>query len=87
MGVFLARVLHPFTRYTPPSAAPPGRLTLAAGAGSRGQVLYRTTEFLADRLGGGFVEFPGGHLGTLDHPEEFADLLAETLRAGAHTSS
>ncbi|MGW4562972.1 alpha/beta fold hydrolase [Streptomyces sp. NPDC004561] len=87
MGVFLARVLRPFTRYTPGPTPPPGRLTLAAGAGSRGQLLHRTTELLAERLGGDFVEFPGGHLGALDHPVEFADLLTETLRSRAHTSS
>ncbi|MEU6506410.1 alpha/beta hydrolase [Streptomyces sp. NPDC046942] len=86
MGVFLAHVLHPFTAYVP-SVTPDGhRLTLAAGADSRGQLLHRTAEFLADRLGGRFAEFPGGHLGTLDHPEEFAGLLTETFLSGAHTS-
>ncbi|MEW2619383.1 alpha/beta fold hydrolase [Streptomyces sp. NPDC048106] len=87
MGVFLARVLHPFTKYTPLPVPDPARLTLAAGADSRGQLLHRTAEFTAGRLGGTFAEFPGGHLGTLDHPVEFADLLAETLRASARTSS
>jgi hypothetical protein len=42
---------------------------------------------LADRFGGSFVEFPGGHLGALDHPEEFADRLTGTLLSGAHTSA
>ncbi|MFI9804466.1 alpha/beta fold hydrolase [Streptomyces sp. NPDC052301] len=87
MGVFLARVLRPFSAHGPAFTAGPGRLTLAAGTGSRGQLLHRTTEFLAERLGGAFVEFPGGHLGTLDQPVEFADLLAETLRSSARTSA
>ncbi|MFI2207345.1 alpha/beta fold hydrolase [Streptomyces sp. NPDC020192] len=87
MGVFLAHVLHPFTAYVPSSPAAGQHLTLAAGADSRGQLLYHTAEFLADRLGGRFAEFPGGHLGALDHPEEFADLLAETFLSGVATSA
>ncbi|BCM70322.1 MULTISPECIES: alpha/beta fold hydrolase [Streptomyces] len=87
MGVFLARVLRPFTTYTPAAPPAPDRLTIAAGADSRGQLLYRTAESLAGRLGCGFAEFPGGHLGALDHPEEFADALAEALRSSARTSA
>ncbi|MEU1009953.1 alpha/beta fold hydrolase [Streptomyces sp. NPDC005890] len=87
MGVFLARVLRPFSAYTPAVPLPPGRLTIAAGTGSRGQLLHRTAEFLSGRLGCAFAEFPGGHLGTLDHPVEFADALAETLRSSARTSA
>ncbi|MFF7970931.1 alpha/beta fold hydrolase [Streptomyces sp. NPDC007905] len=86
MGVFLAHVLRPFTTYVPSPATPAHRLTLAVGADSRGQLLHRATELVADRLGSALVEFPGGHLGTLDHPVEFADLLTETLRSGARAS-
>ncbi|MET9449345.1 alpha/beta fold hydrolase [Streptomyces cinerochromogenes] len=86
-GVFLGRVLRPFTAYVPAAAPPPGRLTIAAGTGSRGQLLHRTAEFLAGRLGCACAEFPGGHLGTLDHPVEFADALTETLRSSARTSA
>ncbi|MDN3260494.1 alpha/beta fold hydrolase [Streptomyces sp. CSDS2] len=87
MGVFLARILRPFTAYAPTAAPAPGRLTLAAGADSRGQVLYATAESLATRMGCAFTEFPGGHLGTLERPVECADLLTETLRTGARTSA
>ncbi|GHG97066.1 alpha/beta fold hydrolase [Streptomyces rubradiris] len=87
MGVFLARILRPFTAYTPTAAPAPNRLTLAAGADSRGQVLYATAESLATRMGCALAEFPGGHLGTLERPVEFADLLTETLRSGARTSA
>jgi pimeloyl-ACP methyl ester carboxylesterase len=87
MGIFLARLLRPFTGYAPAAAPPPGRLTVAAGADSRGQLLHRTAEFLAGRLECAFTEFPGGHLGTLDHPVAFADALAETLRSSARTSA
>ncbi|MFE9452319.1 alpha/beta fold hydrolase [Streptomyces sp. NPDC006739] len=88
MGVFLAHVLSPFTAYRPSPPSPAACLTLAAGTGSRGQLLYRTTEFMAERAGCAFVEFPGGHLGTLDHPVEFADRLAGALPpASACTSA
>ncbi|AOR31401.1 hydrolase [Streptomyces fodineus] len=86
-GVFLARVLRPFTSYVPSFTAPPGGLTIAAGTDSRGRLLHDTAALLADRLGGGLVEFPGGHLGTLDHPVAFADLLTGTLRSSARTSA
>ncbi|MEU9477548.1 alpha/beta hydrolase [Streptomyces sp. NPDC048191] len=86
-GVFLARVLRPFTSYAPEFAAPPTGLTLAAGTDSRGQLLYRTAELLAERTGGAFLECPGGHLGTRDHPVAFADLLTDTLRSSARTSA
>ncbi|MEU4107874.1 alpha/beta fold hydrolase [Streptomyces sp. NPDC027717] len=76
MGVFLAHVLRPFTAYVPEPRPP--RLTLAAGADSRGQLPYRTAEFLA---GGALLELPGGHLGTLEHPVEFADRLTEALES------
>lgn len=78
MAVFLARVLRPFTMYTPAFSAPAG-LTVAAGADSRGQVLHRTAELVARHTKSPFTEFPGGHLGTLEHPAAFADRLTETL--------
>lgn len=88
MGVFLARVLRPFTAWTPPAAlAHPDRLTVAAGSASRGGLLHETAMFLAGRLGGAFAEFPGGHLGTLDHPVEFAEALTETFRGSSQTSA
>ncbi|GGW64001.1 hydrolase [Streptomyces lucensis JCM 4490] len=86
MGVFLAHVLRPFTAHVPVLTALEPRLTLAAGTGSRGQVLHRTARVLADRHGSAFLEFPGGHLGILDHPAEFAGLLTETFLAAAPAS-
>ncbi|MGW7381997.1 alpha/beta fold hydrolase [Streptomyces sp. NPDC054794] len=79
MAVFVAHVLRPFTAYSPDRALSSARLTVTAGSDSRGQVLHRTAELVAERLGSPFTEFPGGHLGTLEHPVEFADRLAETL--------
>ncbi|MEU3981009.1 alpha/beta fold hydrolase [Streptomyces sp. NPDC026672] len=79
IGVFVARVLRPFTAYVPPARPASPHLTVAAGADSAGQVLHRTAKALAGRLGAGFTEFPGGHLGVLEHPEDFADHLTTTL--------
>lgn len=82
MALFLAHVLRQFTSYVPDPAAlrrQAGRLTLAAGADSRGLLLDRTARCAAERAGCGFAEFPGGHLGVLEHPDAFADRLAGVL--------
>ncbi|MDN0200595.1 alpha/beta hydrolase [Streptomyces sp. S.PNR 29] len=79
LALFLAHVLRPFSSYVPELDAPAARLTLAAGADSRGQLLYRTATFLAERTGAGFAEFPGGHLGAAEHPRAFADRLLAAL--------
>ncbi|MEV5433994.1 alpha/beta hydrolase [Streptomyces sp. NPDC052701] len=82
LDIFRARVVGPFTAYTPDLEAlraHAGRLTLAAGRDSRGELPHRTAVFLAERTGGGFAGFPGGHLGVLEHPQEFARRVAEVL--------
>ncbi|MCW7942573.1 hypothetical protein AAW14_11080 [Streptomyces hygroscopicus] len=58
------------------------RLTLAVGTGSRGHLLHRTASSAAQLPGAGFAEFPGGHVGAVQRPEEFAARLADTLPAG-----
>ncbi|MET9146297.1 alpha/beta fold hydrolase [Streptomyces sp. NPDC057197] len=77
MAIFLAHVLVPFTAHGLPVPGPGAgaSLTLAAGETSRGLLLHRTATALAERLGAGLAEFPGGHLGALEHPEDFADRL------------
>ncbi|NEC89981.1 alpha/beta fold hydrolase [Streptomyces sp. SID12501] len=82
MGVLLTRVLVPFTSYAPDLtalSAPSPRLTIAMGIDSAGQLLHRTGTFLARRTGSVARQFPGGHLGLLTHPVEFAGRLRETL--------
>ncbi|MER7676661.1 alpha/beta hydrolase [Streptomyces sp. NPDC096934] len=82
MGVFLTRVLGPFTGHRPDLPAlksRAARLTLGAGHDSRGQLPHRTAVLLAELSGGGFAEFPGGHLGVVEHPVAFADRLAGLL--------
>ncbi|MGW3207657.1 alpha/beta fold hydrolase [Streptomyces sp. NPDC001135] len=83
-GVFLTRVLLPFTGYVPDTAALrslAARLTLVAGSGSRGRLLHRTVATATESAGACFTEFPGGHLGVLEHPEEFARCLVDALSA------
>jgi pimeloyl-ACP methyl ester carboxylesterase len=82
MDIFLGHVLRPFTSHALDLDALKGlssRLTLGAGRDSRGQLPFRTAALLAELSGGDFVEFPGGHLGVLQHPVAFADRLTEEL--------
>jgi hypothetical protein len=82
MDIFLGRVLRPFTSHAldlDALKALSSRLTLGAGSDSRGQLPFRTAALLAELSGGDFVEFPGGHLGVLQHPVAFADRLTEEL--------
>ncbi|MFJ7899777.1 alpha/beta fold hydrolase [Streptomyces sp. NPDC096198] len=80
MALFLSRVLPRFTAYEPDlgalAASPP---VLAAGTASRGRLLHRTAALAAELTSGGFAEFPGGHLGAVEHPREFAARMVETL--------
>ncbi|PWI14606.1 alpha/beta hydrolase [Streptomyces sp. Act143] len=83
MALFLGHVLRQFTSHPLDlTALPAARLTLAAGSESRGQLLYRTAEFVADRTGSDFVEFPGGHVGAVQHPAAFAAALMKAFRLG-----
>ncbi|MEV0634425.1 alpha/beta hydrolase [Streptomyces sp. NPDC050619] len=81
MPVFLAHVLRPFSSYVPDlTSLGPLSLTLAAGVDSRGQLLHRTAEFIAERTKSPFVEFPGGHIGAIEGPVAFAEQLTKTLQ-------
>ncbi|MEU1786024.1 alpha/beta fold hydrolase [Streptomyces sparsogenes] len=84
LPVFLEHVLCPFTATVPDVAAlrhaAAGRLVLAAGRDSREQeALYGPARLLAERVGGEFAEFPGGHVGPTEHPKEFAEQLLTLL--------
>ncbi|KPI18411.1 hypothetical protein OK074_1610 [Actinobacteria bacterium OK074] len=80
----ITRVLRSFTAHTTDLtalAAHSARLTLAVGATSRGGLLHRTATLAAELTGAPLAEFPGGHLGALEHPAEFAERLEKTLSA------
>ncbi|MFD5536566.1 alpha/beta fold hydrolase [Streptomyces sp. NPDC127079] len=78
-AVFLDHVLRPFTRYRPQAGLP--GLTVAAGTDSRGQLLHKAAQYTARHTGGAFAEFPGGHLGALEHPGAFAERITQILHA------
>ncbi|WP_035697057.1 alpha/beta fold hydrolase [Glycomyces tenuis] len=80
--IFLEHILVPFATAEPELTAlgaTAARLVPAAGIDSRGQLPYRTTAALAERLGLPLTEFPGGHLGPVERPAQFADALKALL--------
>ncbi|MFE3040082.1 alpha/beta fold hydrolase [Kitasatospora indigofera] len=81
---FVGRIVPAFMSYVPDLhrlEALSGRLLLAAGEDSRGELPYRPAALLAERFGTGLLHFPGGHTGLTTRPAEFAELLRRTLRA------
>ncbi|MFF9868811.1 alpha/beta fold hydrolase [Streptomyces sp. NPDC013953] len=83
LPLFLERILCPFSATVPDVDAlsrTADRLVLAAGRDSRQQeALYGPVKRLAELLGAGITELPGGHVGCTEQPEEFARLLLTTL--------
>lgn len=80
--LFLEHVLIPFTTDEIDLAAlakAHPRLVPAAGIDSRGQLPHRTATALATRLGLPLHEFPGGHLGPVERPTQFAGALRALL--------
>ncbi|MEU8621101.1 alpha/beta hydrolase [Streptomyces sp. NPDC048623] len=87
MPVFLEHVLCPFSSSRPDVdglRAAAGRLALGVGRESADQVaLVGPARRLAELTGAAVVEFTGGHLGCVTHPEEFAKELLAALRPTA----
>ncbi|MFJ3905066.1 alpha/beta fold hydrolase [Streptomyces sp. NPDC090025] len=89
MPVFLERVLCSFSSSAPDLdglRAAAGRLVLGLGATTAAQsadatALTGPARRLAELTGAATVEFPGGHVGCVEHPAEFAALLARVLLA------
>ncbi|GAA2157818.1 MULTISPECIES: alpha/beta fold hydrolase [Glycomyces] len=84
--VFLGHMLVPFTGYEPdlPAlAAQAERLVLAVGVDSHKDLPFQTTAALASRLGLPVAELPGGHLGSVDRPTQFAEALKSLLNANS----
>jgi pimeloyl-ACP methyl ester carboxylesterase len=64
------------------------RIVLAVGRKSRGYPAYEVNVELAKKLGKDLLELPGGHLGFVSEPAEFASELVETLvRQGEDASA
>lgn len=82
--IMMEHELRQFTSHTPDIEAlrpSTDRLVLAAGAETRGHLPYYPAAELASQLGLPLTEFPGGHSGFTDRPEEFTRLLIDTLLA------
>ncbi|MFE2553096.1 alpha/beta fold hydrolase [Streptomyces sp. NPDC059355] len=80
---FVGRIVPSFMSYAPDVhrlAALSGRLVLACGQDSRGELPYRPAALLAESLGTELLHFPGGHTGLTTHPTEFGELLRKVLR-------
>ncbi len=56
------------------------KLVLAGGRDSRDQLTYQANKILAQKLGLSPVDLPGGHLGYLAYPAEFAKALIDALK-------
>ncbi|OEV30989.1 hypothetical protein AN219_07735 [Streptomyces nanshensis] len=82
--LFVEHILLPFTTGELDLAAlgeAGPRLVPAAGIDSRGQLPYRAAAALATGLGLPLDEFPGGHLGPVERPAQFAGALRALLEA------
>ncbi|MFF9349184.1 alpha/beta fold hydrolase [Streptomyces sp. NPDC014734] len=82
MPVFLEHVLCSFSGYVPDLEAlgrNAKKLTVAVGREQRGLLTAIPGVRLAERTGSGLVEFPGGHIGSVEEPDAFADRLREVL--------
>lgn len=55
------------------------RIVLAGGGESQNQLPYQPNRVLARRFGHEIVDFPGGHLGFMSAPAEFAKALMSAL--------
>ena len=60
-------------------AAHAERIVLAGGRDAQDQLPYQPNRVLARQLGLDIVDFPGGHLGFVSSPAEFAKELLDTL--------
>nr|WP_275889302.1 alpha/beta fold hydrolase [Nakamurella flavida] len=82
---FLQHEMLSTTQWVPDVARLRGsgtRIVVGVGEDSAGQTCGLAARALAADLGTGAVEFPGGHLGFVDHPATFADRLRAVLAEG-----
>ncbi|SEC93451.1 alpha/beta fold hydrolase [Streptomyces sp. TLI_105] len=83
MPVFLEHVLVPFSSSAPDLEglrAAAGKLVLGVGEESTDQeALVGPARRLAELTGAVRAEFPGGHVGCVEHPVEFAKVLVSAM--------
>ncbi|MGY0064740.1 alpha/beta fold hydrolase [Streptomyces sp. LZ34] len=76
METCLAYELRSFVRFRPDAEAlRTARFTLVIGGEGPKTLTHRTTGVLAEQVGAPIAEFPGGHVGFLTHPADFAVAL------------
>ena len=81
---FLGQAAQAIADYVPdierlrPSAS---KIVVGAGASTAGQMAHRTAEALSKALPAPLVEFPGGHGGFSEFPQEFALKIYQVLNA------
>ncbi|MER7947255.1 alpha/beta fold hydrolase [Streptomyces sp. NPDC096079] len=84
MPVFLEHVLCPFSSSAPDLEglrAAAGKLVLGVGRETADQeALTGPSRRIAELTGAETLAFPGGHVGCVEHPEEFAEVLVSALR-------
>jgi hypothetical protein len=66
-------------------AAHAERIVLAGGRDAQDQLPYQPNRVLAQKLGRDIVNLPGGHLGFVFSPAEFAKELLDALSLGVQT--
>jgi pimeloyl-ACP methyl ester carboxylesterase len=79
-----AHMFRPTTHWRPDVAglrSVPTRVVVGIGEQSAGQICDRTSRALAEALGIAPTTFPGGHVGFVDAPAEFATRLRPLLLA------
>jgi pimeloyl-ACP methyl ester carboxylesterase len=79
---FFRHGLFPIALYQPDLAAlevASTRLVIGGGSTSVGQFPQRTAAALAQRLGTPLVDFPGGHVGFMEEPQEFVAVFRSCL--------
>ncbi|MCZ0980459.1 hypothetical protein O1L60_19735 [Streptomyces diastatochromogenes] len=83
MPVFLEHVLCPFSSSAPDLdglRAAAGKLLLGVGRESADQeALVGPSRRIAELTGAETLAFPGGHVGCVEHPEEFAKALLSAM--------
>ncbi|HEX5401905.1 MAG TPA: alpha/beta hydrolase [Pseudonocardiaceae bacterium] len=82
MELFFAHMLRPIVAYRPDATAlraATTRIVPGVGTTTTGQIAHRSTLALAELLGAPVADFPGGHGGFAEQPEEFAAKLRTVL--------
>ncbi|WP_179079285.1 alpha/beta fold hydrolase [Streptomyces rectiverticillatus] len=84
METCLAYELRSFTRFRPDvDALRTAPFALVTGGDGPETLMHRATRTLAEHTGSDVAGFPGGHVGFLTHPADFAAALRTALGAAA----